>query len=103
MKGLKMFMILFGVLCTLFLSFMLFSAKNSFYRNLSYNFTGVVDDVAYDIKGIPTVTIKNDEYYLSAGYNFNYQIEKGDILKKKRGSNVYTLIKRTGQVTLFKN
>ena len=96
-------MILFGVLCALFLSFLLFSTKKSFDRNLSYDFTGVVDTVAYDVKGIPTVTILNNEYYLSAGYNFNYQIEKGDTLKKERGSNIYTLIKQTGKVTLFRN
>jgi hypothetical protein len=102
-KELKIFMILFGALCTLFLGFLLFSAKDNFDRNLSYNFTGVVDTVSYDTKGTPSVVLQGNKYYLSAGYNFNYQIKKGDILKKEGGSNVYTLTKRTGQVILFKN
>jgi len=102
-KRLKKFLILFGALCALFSGFLLFSAKNSFNRNLSYDFTGVVNIVNYDAKGIPTVTIHSNKYYLSAGYNFDYQIEKRDTLKKERGSNIYTLIKQTGQVILFEN
>ena len=77
-KRLRMFIILFGALCVLFLGFLFFSAKNTFKKNLSYNFNGVVEAVSYDVKGIPKVIISGEEYYLSAGYNFNYQIEKGD-------------------------
>ena len=75
-----------------------------FKDNLSYKFKGIVDTVKYDVKGIPTITIDKKQYYLSAGYNFNFQIEKGDTLKKEKQSTVYTLIKqKTGKVILFNN
>jgi len=82
---------------------LLFSAKNDFDKNLSYNFIGAVETVSYDVKGIPTVSINSNKYYLSGGYNFNFEIEKGDTLKKKQGSNIYTLVKQTGKVILLKN
>jgi hypothetical protein len=86
-RKLKMFLILLGTLCALVFGFL---TKNSFDENLSYDFKGVVDSVSYDVKGIPTVIIHKSEYYLSAGYNFDYQIEKGDTLKKEGGLNTYT-------------
>jgi len=101
---LKTFLIIFGILCVLFFGFLLFSAKRNFEKNIAYEFSGVVATVSYDVKGIPTVTIDKKKYYLSAGYNFNFYIEKGDVLKKKKGSTTYTLIKqKTGKIISFNN
>ena len=73
-------------------------------KYLSYKFSGRVDAVSYDIKGFPNVTVNNKRYCLSAGYNFNYKIELGDTLKKRRGSNIYTLIKhKNGEILIFDN
>jgi len=103
-KDLKLFIWIFGSVCFLFLGFLMFSINNGFKKNLSYNFFGVIDSARYDEKGTPIVFINQHEYTLSAGYNFDYQIQKGDTLKKKKGSTIYTLIKqKTGKIMVFKN
>jgi len=60
--------------------------------NLNVEFSGLVDRVDYDIKQSPTVTVNNEGYYI-AGYNTNHQIKIGDSIIKKRGSDVYKLVK----------
>jgi hypothetical protein len=103
-KDLKTFLIIFGSLCMLFLGVLVFSIKNNLKNNLSYDFAGIVEAVVYNVKGTPTVTINKKKYCLSAGYNFDLQIEKGDTLKKRRMSTIYVLIKRkTHSVMTFNN
>jgi len=103
-KDLKLFVAIFGSMCVLFVVFLIFSIYRGFSENLSYNFAGVVRSVTYDEKGTPIIRINSQEYVLNAGYNFDYQIEKGDSLKKTKGSSIYTLIKqKTGKVIVFKN
>ena len=93
--------VFFGILFMVFLSIM---NTRSFKRNLFFEFDGTVEKVIYDAKGIPEVTVKGKTYYISAEYNFDYKIQKGDRLKKKRGSNIYTLTKqKTGEVIDFAN
>jgi len=55
-------------------------------------------------KGVPNVIVSGKEYYLSAGYNFDHKIEKGDSLIKYKDSNLYKLVKHTsGETFAFKN
>ena len=60
-----------------------------------YSFNGVVQQVSYDEKGIPTVTIKGVEYQL--GYNDwgrnKDTIEVGDSMIKRKGDTHIKLIK----------
>jgi hypothetical protein len=103
-KDLKLFTAIFGAMCLLFLVFLMFSIHRGFSKNLSYSFKGVVDSIIYDEKGTPKIRINNQEYVLNAGYNFDYQIAKGDSLKKSKESSIYTLIKqKTGKIMVFKN
>ena len=62
--------------------------------NLEYEFSGIVENVVYDAKDIPEVTVKKKSYYLADEYVFDHKIQKGDSLKKKKGSVIYMLIKR---------
>lgn len=103
-KGTKLMLGFVGGLMVLFLVINLLLARNSFKKNLSYSFNGVVESARYDEKGTPMIMVNHQKYILSAGYNFEYQIQSGDILKKERGSTTYTLIKqKTGKVMLFTN
>ncbi|OCX51028.1 hypothetical protein BEL04_20135 [Mucilaginibacter sp. PPCGB 2223] len=73
-------------------------------QSLNINFVGTVNNVSYDVKGIPNITIGDKEFYLGSGYHFDYQIQKGDSLIKKKGSNIYKLIKsKSGKTLEFSN
>src|SRR5258708_4070460 len=64
--------------------------------SLNDSFNGLVQNVNYNEKGIPTVTIKGIEYYL-AGENWGHyqdKIETGDSMIKKKGELYIKLIKR---------
>ena len=62
--------------------------------NRNYEFNGVVEDVNYDIKGTPSVTISGHVYYLSYNnWNFQHRIMKMDTLIKKKGYMKIILIK----------
>jgi hypothetical protein len=103
-KDFKLFMIIAVTGCALFIGFFIYSSNANFTDNLSYGFKGVVENVSYDIKGIPVITVNKKRYCLSAGYNFRFQIEKGDELSKTKGSSIYILQKKkNGQVILFNN
>lgn len=64
-------------------------------RYLNMEFNGIVEFVTYDIKEMPTVTIKDHDYFIGAFYNFNKNIEVGDSLIKKRGQYYFKLIKKS--------
>ncbi len=99
----KLVIILFAVVCVFFIGYLLISTKKSDETNRSVQFNGVIESVSYDEKGIPFVKLNGKEYYLDAGYNFEHKLEKGDRLCKENYSNVYKLIKPTGEIILFKN
>jgi len=63
-------------------------------ENLNIEFAGSVERIEYDIKQYPTITINNKSYYIGAGYHTEHQIEVGDSVIKKRGSDIYKLIKQ---------
>ncbi|WP_316828769.1 hypothetical protein [Pedobacter miscanthi] len=66
-------------------------------------FSGIVQSVKYDAKGIPTVEIDNRKIYVSASFNWNNQIQAGDYIEKKAGENVYKVIKQDNkQILIFK-
>lgn len=67
--------------------------------NLLNDFKGVVQNVSYDEKGIPSVSIKGIKYYLDAGYNFEHAIEQGDSLIKTKGQTRYILVKHNAKAT----
>jgi hypothetical protein len=69
-------------------------------RNLEYHFNGVVDSVAYNIKGKATIIVNGSHYDLSEpNWNFDTnRIEKGDSIFKKRNSMIIRLVKPNGQV-----
>ncbi len=84
--------------------YFLYRTNLAWQENLTYNFTGVVENVDYDVKGIPEVTVHNEKYYLASGYNFEYKIERGDSIIKLKGSSVYKIIKhKSGAIVEFDN
>ena len=79
----------------------MFEKNNS--QNLNYNFKGKVENICYDVKGFPFVTINQKRYYLSYNnWNFRHQIENGDSLEKEASSFVLKLTKSTGEIIIFK-
>jgi len=71
-------------------------------ENINRDFAGQVKRVEYDIKQFPTITIGDSNYYIGAGYNTDHQIEEGDSVVKRRGSEVYKLIKfKTNKIIEF--
>lgn len=94
----------FFVLTIMFIFSLYYFYRKAHIRNLNNHFYGVVDSVNYDVKGIPTVIVNKNKYYLSAGYNFDHQIERGDKLKKDSGSAIYILTKhKTNKIFRFNN
>jgi hypothetical protein len=92
------------IVVILFAGGMFYLYKKDYKKNLGYHFNGEVQNVRYDSKGIPYVTIDNRTYYLS--YNnwaFNHEIEKGDKLQKERNTFTVKLTKyKSGDVLIFK-
>lgn len=99
-KNHKIFVITFACLCAVFLGFMLFHAYIGFKANKAFEFEGAIETVSYDEKGTPTIKLKQHEYVLNAGYNFDKQIQKGDTLKKKSNNTIYILIKKDTRKTI---
>jgi hypothetical protein len=77
------------------------NGKSSDSKYFNMDFAGKVEGVGYDIKGYPTVTIKGDDYYIGAFYNFNNKIETGDSMIKVKGQYVFKLIKKNSVDTLY--
>lgn len=68
------------------------------------SFEGTVVEVAYDVKGAPSVTVEGSEYYISAIVNFRHKIEVGDVFIKKKGEMKFKFVKRkTGEFLYFKS
>ncbi|WP_316836977.1 hypothetical protein [Pedobacter nutrimenti] len=95
--------IILGIGFAFFIGWNFFMLKKNNKENLSYKFNGIVESVNYDVKGIPSVVIQGDEYYLSGGWNFEHLIEKRDSLQKKEGEMVVKLIKRDRKIYIFKD
>lgn len=100
----KIGFLVFFTLLFLLAGYIFISTNLNRQKNLSYHFDGLVQKVDYDTKMVPTVTVDGKTYILSAGYNFNQKIERGDRLKKSNGSTIYILIKsNTWEVIKFNN
>ncbi len=81
---------------------MFFLYRRDYEINLNYQFSGIVERVRYEVKGKPYVTLKDKIYYLSFNdWNFNYEIEKGDSLIKRKGEMTIKLIKPNGKVLTY--
>ncbi|SHG42548.1 hypothetical protein [Pedobacter caeni] len=95
---------LFVTIAMLFFCYMIYSGRISERENISREFRGTVENVLYDIKGIPNVMVQGKEYYLNNFYNFDHKIERGDSLVKYKGSTIYKLVKKdSGTVIEFDN
>jgi hypothetical protein len=64
-------------------------------------FAGKVESVGYNGQGYPTVTIKGDDYFIGAFYNFKNEIKPGDSLIKVKGQYIFKLIKENSTDTLY--
>lgn len=71
-KELKVGLFIFLLLSALFILYAIFGTIRNRKTDLSWNFTGIVDKIDYDEKGVPNVIVNGKEYYLSAGYNFDH-------------------------------
>jgi len=63
-------------------------------KNRNLNFSGKVKKVEYDIKQLPIITVNDSTYCICNAYNTDHQIEIGDSIVKRKGSDFYILIKR---------
>jgi len=97
----KPFLILVAICFLSFIIVNLYFLVNGNKKNLAYEFSGVVEDVNYDVKGSPYVTVKHKTYYLSEGWNFQHLIEKGDSIKKKKNNFEVKLIKQNNKIYTF--
>ncbi|WCT11663.1 hypothetical protein [Mucilaginibacter jinjuensis] len=72
-------------------------------KNINLEFAGRVERIEYNIKQFPTVTVGDSAYHIGSGYNTDHQIGIGDSIIKRKGSEVYTLIKyNTNKVIEFR-
>jgi hypothetical protein len=92
------------VVVVLFAVSMFYTYKKDYKKNLQYNFNGEVQNIRYDSKGFPYVTIDNRTYYLSYNnWDFNHRIAKGDTLQKNKNTFTVKLIKyKSSDVLIFK-
>jgi hypothetical protein len=73
-------------------------------RHKDSSYSGVIQSVTYDTKGIPTVEINGTKIYTGASFNWNKQVEQGDFIEKKSGAIAYKIIKHNSKrVLIFKN
>jgi hypothetical protein len=64
-------------------------------RSLNLSLQGVVQKVEYsENKGTPTVTVNNETYFLGGPFDFNYGIGVGDTIFKKKGEQIFKIIKK---------
>jgi hypothetical protein len=96
-KAIRVIIFLFA-----FISFLTWRYLVAQKTNLSREFNGRVENVSYDEKGIPTVTIGGKNYYLNTDYNFKHEIDQGDSIVKYKDARLYRLIKKgSGKVLEF--
>ena len=71
-------------------------------QNNLYSFNGFVQNVTYNIKGTPTITINGKDYFLNAPVWQFYplKIEKGDRMIKKSGEMDLFIIKQRSHDTI---
>src|SRR5687767_12558833 len=61
----------------------------------NFEFKGVVENVRYEKKGIPYVTVNSKTYYLSYNnWSLKRSIQKGDFIIKEKGALSITVIKK---------
>ena len=67
-----------------------------------YNFDALIQNVSYNVKGDPTITINGTEYFLSySHWQFGIaKIEKGDRIIKIKGKMDLKLIKKNRRDTI---
>jgi hypothetical protein len=99
-KHLVLILFVFGS----FYGYFIYALINGKKKHKASAFSGVIQLVTYDTKGIPTIVINGVKIYVGASYNWNNQIEVGDYIEKKKGQMLYKIIKhRNKSVIIFKN
>ncbi len=69
---------------------------------LSYEFNGRIDNIRWDMKGFPTLTVNNRCYYLG-NWNFNHSLSLRDsIIKKKNEMEIKVIQSETGIIKVYK-
>ena len=99
----RVLIILFYLVSACFYNCTYTTNKDSYEINKNINFRGVVQSVKYDEKGFPTIKLDDKYFYLEGPYNFNFKIEKGDILIKQKGSTSYKLVKQISHEIIIFN
>ena len=81
------------IVFTLVITYWVLDDQRAVRTNLNAEFSGTIDNVSYDLKDYPTIIINGKSYYIGGCYDTEHQIEVGDSIIKKKGSEVYKLIK----------
>jgi hypothetical protein len=102
-KANKLLIVISGVFVGIMIGSLSYLYQKDFKRNRSYAFYGEVEQVRYDTKGFPYVTVNKVTYYLSYNdWNFNHCIEQHDSIQKLENSTVIKIKKRkSGQILVF--
>ncbi|OCX54697.1 hypothetical protein BEL04_10760 [Mucilaginibacter sp. PPCGB 2223] len=101
-KKTVLFFISFIIICILTLAYWFIGDREIDRKNLNINFAGKVESIWYDIKQFPTITVNDSTYYIGSGYDTDHQIDIGDSVIKRKGSDIYILIKhKTHKIIKF--
>lgn len=90
----RQYIILATIFIGSFFVYMIYISVKANDKYLDIEFNGKVQNVRYDVKGFPYVTIKDKEFYLGVNTNFEYLIEKGDSVTKRKANSEIILIKQ---------
>lgn len=67
-----------------------------------YQFNGYVTDIIHDQKGIPTVTINKQQFYLDGNWGLNHTLIIGDsMIKRKNDMQIIVIKKETGKTQIY--
>ena len=86
--------IAFIVVCCFMVAQWVIGDREGTRKNLNIEFAGRVERIEYNIKQFPTITVGDSTYHIGSGYDTDHQIEIGDSVIKRKGSEVYKLIKQ---------
>lgn len=87
-----------------FFAFVLLFHISGCIKEKGYKFSGIVQDIKFDVEGFPAVKINGKIYPIGIPNRRFYQnIQIGDSLIKQKNSTLYKLVKhRTGKVIISK-
>jgi len=96
--------LLLGAVVVILLFFSLYKKKTLPKNAKEWRFSGPVDNIRYDVKKYPWVTIDGNEYNLYYTiWDFNVKIDKGDTIIKQAGDVHIKLIRQGTHDTISFN